>query len=78
MGVYDAAGRLVTKLALSNGKTTWTANNHPAGVYFLKLDTHPKTRKWDIKVFVASFMFSADLTPEEAEARISKLLSSES
>ena len=44
VGVYDVAGRLVTKLPLSNGRTTWTANNHPAGIYFLKLNTHPKTR----------------------------------
>ncbi|TET47411.1 T9SS type A sorting domain-containing protein [candidate division TA06 bacterium] len=42
VGVYDVAGRLVTKLPLSNGNTIWTANNHPAGIYFLKLkaDTH--------------------------------------
>ena len=47
VGVYDVAGRLVTKLPLSNGKTTWTGNNHPAGIYFLKLnaDTDSPTTK---------------------------------
>ena len=47
VGVYDVAGRLVTKLPLSKGKTTWTANSHPAGIYFLKLnaDTDSPTTK---------------------------------
>ncbi len=44
VSIYDVAGRLVDKLPLSNGAATWTPNNRPTGIYFLKLNTHPDIR----------------------------------
>lgn len=39
---------------------------------------NPRSREWDMKVYVASLMFSGQLTAKEAQARVPKLLPSES